>query len=118
MSLSTNKMQVACIAGILMLVSGCASSPARVMLRENGQAEAVASSKKEGDAVIAAVDAAQRFCKDKGKEAIFASEKGKDRNCPEQPEDRALGVLKKLPGIGKAFEGDEKNEVGLRFRCA
>jgi len=104
-----------CVTSFTIVLSACASNPSRVMLRDNGQVEAIASSEKESDAVISAVDAAQRYCKGQNKEALFASDQKSE--CPERPEDRALGVLKKLPGIGKALEGDEKNNVSLRFRC-
>ena len=96
------------LAASAVYFSSCASSSkARVVELENGQSASIGTATKQPEAVVAAIDEAQKFCSASQKKAIF-------KESPEQAECNAFR-LDQLPVIGRVFENEPK--AVMQFAC-
>ena len=86
----------------------------RIVETEGRALQAIGVARDEGDARIAALDEATKFCKAKLQRPIFRSRELHDGT---RNRDFELN-LKNLPLIGKAFKGEDKVQVLMTFRCA
>lgn len=107
--------RLAAVSAALASLAACATGgKARIVELENGKVAAIGTAKNEPDAVIAAVDSADSYCRDAseaGKKPVF-----KNDVAGSSQEKGARLNWKNLPVIGKAFE--EKNpKVVMEFAC-
>lgn len=112
-------LKIACgIAALLcvILTTGCATNKnARVIQLESGRIEVLASAEKQSDAAIAAVDAADKYCEERNKEAVF-SDTGNDT--AKNRDSKALKVMKNLPVVGRVLAASEEDAtLRMSFRC-
>jgi putative hemolysin len=105
------------LACALCLTACATHTPSWILPRDDGTAAAVSLSRQEADASIASVAAANDYCKERGRTAVFLKEQTEYQGVLTERGGGIARVAKNIPVVGDKLSSDEDFRVTARFKC-
>lgn len=98
---------------LALAAAGCSSAQkGKIVRTESGRMMVVGAAKNESDAILSAIDHAEKHCSNENKVPVFEDEsidEGSGRN--------AKLNLKSIPFLGKILKDDDRPSVTMEFSC-